>query len=411
MHLASIENMQRCIDWYLPQAPLKVVDLGSYDVNGSYRKLLPEGVQYVGCDLEEGPGVDLVLEEPYSLPLQDSSVDVVLSGQMLEHCPHCWRIFTEVARILKPGGLAFMIAPSAGPVHRYPVDCYRFYPDAYDALAEWGGLRVVHCWLDERGPWRDLVGVFQKGGNLKPLTAPPPSAPIILPTNPNPDPAVEAQKGVLPYRQVLARIHALVRPGLYFEIGVRRGRSLALCQGDMIGVDPHPDLDRDFERLSLHRCTSDDFFFFEAAAAITQPIDLAFIDGMHLLEFVYRDFMNVERYMSEQGVLVIDDVLPNHPLQASRRRRSLTWTGDVWRIVPVLQDLRPDLKLTLLDTAPSGLLLVSRLNPKNRILGKVYNTQMRRLLEAEVEVPVEVLGRTVALPPEDGILEAALERR
>ncbi len=63
-------------------------------------------------------------------------------------------------RVLRPDGLIFLIAPSAGPIHRYPVDCYRFYPDAFSALAKHAGGVLVESWLDERGPWRDLVGVF-----------------------------------------------------------------------------------------------------------------------------------------------------------------------------------------------------------------------------------------------------------
>ena len=163
MHASSMENMQRCIEWFAGDRPLKVVDLGAMNVNGSYQELLPSNADYVGVDLEEGPGVDVVLTDVYHLPFEDNSIDIVMSGQMLEHCGHFWRVFTEVSRVLKPEGLAFMIAPSSGPVHRYPVDCYRFYPDSYQALAEWSGLRLVQCWTDERGPWHDIVGSFKKG--------------------------------------------------------------------------------------------------------------------------------------------------------------------------------------------------------------------------------------------------------
>ena len=87
MHHTSLENMDRCIRAYLPQGHIEAVDLGSYDVNGSYRGLFPARVQYTGYDLEPGPGVDHVLADPYVLPMADASVDLVVSGQMLEHCP------------------------------------------------------------------------------------------------------------------------------------------------------------------------------------------------------------------------------------------------------------------------------------------------------------------------------------
>ncbi|MDE2561116.1 MAG: class I SAM-dependent methyltransferase [Sphingomonadales bacterium] len=155
-------------------------------------------------DLEAGPGVDVVLEDVYHLPFADGSVDVVLTGQMLEHCAHFWKVFNGIARVLKPEGLAIVIAPSSGPVHRYPVDCYRFYPDSYQALADWSGLRLVQAWTDERGPWCDLIGIFQKGGDLAPVSAPRPLAMAMNERQDrHPDPAVEKVRGARPYLDVL----------------------------------------------------------------------------------------------------------------------------------------------------------------------------------------------------------------
>ena len=81
-----------------------------------------------------------------------------------------------------------------------------------------------------------------------------------------------------------------------------------------------------------------------------------------LAENVYRDFMNLEQFMDPAGVIVIDDVLPNHPLQAARIRQTRAWTGDVWRFAEVLAEMRPDLRLTWLDSFPTGLLLVQGLD-------------------------------------------------
>lgn len=405
-----MENMRRCVDWYAGQAPGKVIDLGAMNVNGSYRELFAAGVDYVGVDLEPGPGVDVVLSDVYHLPFDDESADVVISGQMLEHCGHFWRVFSEISRILKPEGLAFMIAPSAGPVHRYPVDCYRFYPDSYQALADWARLRLVHSWTDERGPWRDIVGVFQKGGSLAPVTDPPPPVAADAAPTPHADPVAEIRAGARPYLDVLRDLHSILEPRLYLEIGIRKGSSLALarCPAVAVDPDPHPELSIKSDSVRLFRCTSDDFFFFHAADALDGPVDLTFIDGMHLAEFVYRDFINVERFMDANGVIVIDDVLPNHPLQASRNRQSQVWTGDVWRFAEALAAKRPDLRLTWFDTAPSGLLVVSKLKPRNRALWDDYNKAMRRLADsAGAEVPQNILERTDAVPPTIEALRSA----
>ncbi len=169
MHPTSLENMGRCIERYVMplrerKSTIRVLDLGAADVNGSYRELFANvaGVSFMGADLTAGSGVDLVLADPYRIPMPDGFVDVVVSGQMLEHCEFFWLSFAEMVRVLSDDGVLVVIAPSGGPEHRFPVDCYRFYPDAFRALAKLAGCHVLDLWRDERGPWYDLVGVFSK---------------------------------------------------------------------------------------------------------------------------------------------------------------------------------------------------------------------------------------------------------
>lgn len=171
MHVSSYEHMTRLVGKYLePGKPLQVVDIGSYDVNGSYRALFTDPRwKYTGVDLVEGPGVDIALSSPYKLPLRSESVDLVLSGQAFEHIEYFWQTWLEMLRVLKPGGRIFLIAPSRGPEHKYPQDCWRFYPDGYRALATLGDCELVEVATDWEphpdpgsGHWGDTVGVFLK---------------------------------------------------------------------------------------------------------------------------------------------------------------------------------------------------------------------------------------------------------
>ncbi len=173
MHKSSLQHMQRLVATYLsPDQAIHAVDIGSFDVNGSYRTLFGQPRwRYTGVDLEAGPGVDVVLESPYRLPFATGSVDVVVSGQAFEHIEHFWMTWLEMQRVLRPGGLVFLIAPSRGPEHRYPQDCWRFYPDGYRALARLGDFELleVHTdWepADDAGsaPWGDTVGAFRSRG-------------------------------------------------------------------------------------------------------------------------------------------------------------------------------------------------------------------------------------------------------
>ena len=70
--------------------PLRVVEIGSYDVNGSIRGVVSSSVEiseYVGVDLIPGPGVDIVCSG-HELDLPDASFDVTLSAECLEHNPY-----------------------------------------------------------------------------------------------------------------------------------------------------------------------------------------------------------------------------------------------------------------------------------------------------------------------------------
>jgi SAM-dependent methyltransferase len=156
--------------------PLRILDVGAMNVNGSYRELLTDANwQYTGVDMAAGPGVDLVLPSPYDWSgLQSACYDVVISGQAFEHIEYPWVTILEVSRVLKPGGIVCVIAPSGGYEHRYPVDCWRYYPDGMAALARWADLDVVSCitdWSpqepydDGSAVWQDTVLVARKRGS------------------------------------------------------------------------------------------------------------------------------------------------------------------------------------------------------------------------------------------------------
>lgn len=171
MHLSSLEHVERLVAQYLCQQPaLNVIDIGSYDVNGSYKAFFSRpNWNYVGVDLAAGPNVDVVLTSPYRLPFASHSADVIVSGQAFEHIEFFWLTWLEMARVLKPGGLIFLLAPSRGYEHRHPQDCWRFYPDGYHALARYGGLELLEVQTDWQphadegsAPWGDTVGVFRQ---------------------------------------------------------------------------------------------------------------------------------------------------------------------------------------------------------------------------------------------------------
>lgn len=95
----------------------RILEVGSYDVNGSVRSLFAGAADYVGVDLEEGPGVDRVAYG-HEVADPDGSFDVTISGECFEHDPHWRDTFTNMVRLTRPGGLvAFTCASRGRPEH------------------------------------------------------------------------------------------------------------------------------------------------------------------------------------------------------------------------------------------------------------------------------------------------------
>jgi SAM-dependent methyltransferase len=76
------------------------------------------------------------------LPFEDESFDRVICTEVLEHCREPRAVMAEIARVLKPGGSAFLTTPFLLPLHEMPFDYYRFTPSALRDLADGAKLAV-----------------------------------------------------------------------------------------------------------------------------------------------------------------------------------------------------------------------------------------------------------------------------
>ena len=217
-------------------------------------------------------------------------------------------------------------------------------------------------------------------------------------------------------RGFLTGLHRLVRPRTYLEVGVQHGYSLnlAFAAEIAIGIDPEP-LVMATANQQIYQMTSDQFFEpgIPGIGMVLdeRQIDLAYIDGMHLIEYVVRDFQNIARYCHPRSVVAFDDVLPRNQEEARRIPVGTPilgdWTGDVWKIHRMLAEYRPDLRLRLVDTWPTGCLVVS---------GFPAHPQQwapdRRLVEIWQDwttVPPAVLDRVTAITPEQALAELTEE--
>jgi len=179
MHQSSYSIITRFRDLvkkHFQNDKVRILDVGSYGVNGTYKDIFSdsEKYNYVGLDLNPGPNVDYVPADPYSWPeLKDETFDVIISGQAFEHIEFPWLVIEEMKRTLKKNGLICIVAPSRGPEHKYPVDCWRYYPDGFRALAKWAGLEVLEAktnwcasgFTDGSDQWGDTFCILYKPKN------------------------------------------------------------------------------------------------------------------------------------------------------------------------------------------------------------------------------------------------------
>jgi len=176
MHQSSYQiltKFEELLEKHSQGRKIRILDVGSYGVNGTYKDIFAdsERYDYTGLDLEAGPNVDYVPDDPYKWSgLEDGAYDAVISGQVFEHVEFPWLTIAEMKKKLKTNGLMCIVAPSRGPEHRYPADCWRYYPDGFRALAKWAELEVLDVktfwgatgFDDGSDQWGDTYCVLQK---------------------------------------------------------------------------------------------------------------------------------------------------------------------------------------------------------------------------------------------------------
>lgn len=210
MHPSSMESCQRFIAQYLlPRKDdhLRIVDVGSLDVNGCYRELFSApNWEYVGIDVTPGPNVDVVVPEEgswmfnsegmpmsynprrrqYTVPSEEHNsfcsspqydkeklkllsmpFDVIISGQCLEHVRKPWLWIKQISQLAKFNGLIWITAPNTWCFHEYPIDCWRVWPDGLRALFDEAGFETLEAYTT--GPeGYDTVGIAKANGKGTP---------------------------------------------------------------------------------------------------------------------------------------------------------------------------------------------------------------------------------------------------
>lgn len=145
-----------------------VLEVGSAVVQGSIRQVVQSRSEsYLGVDIISNTGVDRVVKDVSELIAEEKRFDTVICCETLEHVINPWSIVDSMRTLLKNDGLLFISSPTYGfPVHRFPIDCYRFGVDAFElGFFREMKLLVIEEVLCPKG-YPILCGVAQK---TKPL--------------------------------------------------------------------------------------------------------------------------------------------------------------------------------------------------------------------------------------------------
>jgi SAM-dependent methyltransferase len=178
VHESSRYAYKIFLDVYLQRSvnsSYDVLEVGSRDVNGSILRDERTDITWRSVDIEAGPGVTDEITDPYMYPFADESFDAVISTSVFEHMEFFWLAFLEMARVCKQNGYIYINAPSNGSIHRFPIDAWRFYPDAGSVLSKWAIKNGFKIALAEslmlnrsnESAFVDSIYVFNKGGSIK----------------------------------------------------------------------------------------------------------------------------------------------------------------------------------------------------------------------------------------------------
>lgn len=143
-----IESLSLAIANY---AKGKVLDIGCG--NRPYQELFVHCESYVGCDIVQSSEnlVDIICDAS-NIPLNDLTMDTVVSTQTIEHIADYKGMLGEAFRILKRGGLIILSGPMYWHIHKAPHDYYRFTKFGFKYILETAGFEIIEI-IPNGGKW------------------------------------------------------------------------------------------------------------------------------------------------------------------------------------------------------------------------------------------------------------------
>lgn len=222
-------------------------------------------------------------------------------------------------------------------------------------------------------------------------------------------------------RQVIQSFLDLYAAPCYLEIGVNKGATfLAIKAERKVAVDPvfrfdYEDEDRKDSSAQFFQVTSDAYF--GSLVDRDERFDVIFLDGLHESGQTLRDLINATRFLAEDGVIVIDDVIPvTYQASLPDHRKSIqlrealgvvdkSWMGDIYRVAAFVASYFQQFQFALIEQNHGQLVMWRQSRSADEVV--------HRSIEEIGRLPFEAahLERSILNPQPIGAVLATLRER
>jgi len=93
--------------------------------------------------LHSNPDIDVLCDLSKPLPFKDKSLDTIIISDVLEHISDPCKLWSEMSRILSPGGHIIGNSPFLYWIHEAPFDYHRMTPSAIELYIKTAGLELI----------------------------------------------------------------------------------------------------------------------------------------------------------------------------------------------------------------------------------------------------------------------------
>jgi hypothetical protein len=131
----------------------RVLEIGARVQTGIDNKgFVPKHLRYTGFDIKAGQNVDVTGDaHALSQYFESDSFAMVFSIAVFEHLLMPWKVAVEMNRVMKTGGMGYIMSHQTFPLHEEPWDFWRFSDTAWQSIFnKFTGFEIIEAGFSGR---------------------------------------------------------------------------------------------------------------------------------------------------------------------------------------------------------------------------------------------------------------------